>query len=88
MKKSLMGYDMDEVLDLAGLRRQPSMLATAFPAIGLLVVGVVIGVGVGILVAPSSGRNLRHAVTDRLNQMRERRTSSEHQDQAGVNGMP
>jgi hypothetical protein len=87
MKKSLIGYDMDDVLNLTGLRRQPSMLAFALPAVGLLVVGVVIGVGVGILVAPSSGRHLRHAVNDRLNQMRERRKSSEHHNQA-ANGTP
>jgi hypothetical protein len=87
MKKSLIGYDMDDVLNLTGLRRQPSMHAFALPAVGLLVVGVVIGVGVGILVAPSSGRHLRHAVNDRLNQMRERRKSSEHHNQA-ANGTP
>jgi hypothetical protein len=88
MKKSLMGYDIDDVLDLARLRRQPSMLAFAFPAIGLLVVGIVIGVGVGILFAPSSGRHLRQAARDRLNQMRDRRKSSEHHNQAAANGTP
>jgi hypothetical protein len=87
MKNSLMRYDIDDVLDLAGLRRRPSVLALALPALGLLVVGVAVGVGIGMVVAPSSGRHLRQAVSDRLNQIREHRKSSEPQSQAGANGM-
>ena len=56
MKNRLMGFDVDDILELGGLRRRPSFVGLALPALGLLVVGAAIGVAFGLMVAPSSGR--------------------------------
>ena len=87
MKNRLMGFDIDDLLELGGLRRRPSFVGLALPALGLLAVGAAIGAAFGLMVAPSSGRNLRQAVSERIAQLRERRKNSEQQRQMSANGL-
>lgn len=70
--KKLVGYDIEDILRLIGMRRQRRLLALLIPAIGLVALGAVIGAGVGLAFAPSSGRRLRQEMGDRLDQLRER----------------
>jgi hypothetical protein len=70
--KKLVGYDVDDVLDLVGLERQRPVLGALLPAMGLLALGAAIGAGIGLMLAPSSGRRLRKDVGDRIDQIRER----------------
>ena len=69
--RKLMGYDIEDVLELAGLQRRHSLMGTLLPALGLLAAGAAIGAGVGLAFAPSSGRRLREGMSGRLDQLRE-----------------
>ena len=76
--KNIIGYDMADVLALAGLARKPTTFEAVLPAIGLIAAGVVIGAGLGLFFAPESGRLLRDDVSrnvnSRVGQLRERVT--------------
>jgi len=78
--KKVIGYDLDDILDLVGLERRRSVVGIMLPAIGLVAVGAAIGAGIGLMFAPSSGRRLRQEVGDRFDQIRER-VKSEAQKQ-------
>jgi hypothetical protein len=84
--RKLIGFDMEDVLDLVGLERRRPLLGTLLPAVGLLVFGAAVGAGVGLMFAPSSGRRLRQDVGDRLGQLRERVKSEAKQ--SGLNATP
>lgn len=71
IKKVMRGYDLDDALHLIGMRRRSAM-AVFLPAIGLLAAGAAIGAGIGLALAPSSGRRLRQDLGGRLDQLRER----------------
>jgi hypothetical protein len=71
--KQLMGYDLDSVLRLAKLQRRRAAVEFIVPALGFMALGAALGVGIGLMVAPSSGRRLRQDVTDRIDQFRSRR---------------
>jgi hypothetical protein len=70
--KNLFGFDIDDALLLAGLTRRSQFGALILPAVSLLTLGAAIGAGVGLMLAPSSGRRLRKDVGERIDQMRER----------------
>lgn len=70
--KKLIGYDIEDVLDLIGLERRRSFFGMLVPAVGLVALGAAIGAGIGLAFAPSSGRRLRQEMGDRLDQLRER----------------
>jgi len=72
IRKLMRGYDFDDALRLVGMARRPSMLETLLPALGLLAAGAALGAGIGLVLAPSSGRRLREDVGGRLDQIRER----------------
>jgi hypothetical protein len=70
--KTITGYDIDDALDLLGLRRKTTAISMMVPALVLLSAGAAIGAGVGLAFAPSSGRRLRKEFSDRFEQLRER----------------
>ncbi len=74
--KNIIGYDMADVLALAGLARRPTMLETGLPAVGLIAVGALVGAGLGLFFAPESGRllrdDVRQGVGSRVGQLRDR----------------
>jgi hypothetical protein len=72
MKKLMRSYDADDVLHLLGLAQRRSFLGTILPAFGLLAAGAVIGAGIGLAFAPSSGQRLRQDVTGKLDQLRDK----------------
>jgi hypothetical protein len=59
-------FALDMVLDAIGLGRGYRMRRYAMPGLGLLVLGAAIGAGIGLVLAPSSGRRLRENVADQL----------------------
>jgi hypothetical protein len=73
--KKVVGYDMDDVLELVGLARRRPLINVILPTVGLIALGAAVGAGVGLMFAPSSGRRLRKDVGDRLDQIRERMMS-------------
>jgi hypothetical protein len=70
--KKVTGYDLDDMLRLMGLARRRSIVDAVLPVLGYIALGTAIGAGVGLLLAPSSGRRLRQDVGDRLDQILER----------------
>ena len=72
MKKLMRSYDADDVLQLLGLTQRRSFLGTILPAFGLIAAGAVIGAGVGLAFAPSSGQRFRQDVSGKLDQLRDR----------------
>jgi hypothetical protein len=67
-----MDFDVDDVLELIGLARRRSAIGMIAPMIGLLAAGVAIGAGIGLFLAPSSGRQLRRDAEHKMNDLRER----------------
>src|SRR5450432_2940504 len=71
-KKLMRSYDADDVLALLGLTQRRSFLGTVLPAVGLIAAGAVIGAGIGLAFAPSSGQRFRQDVSGKLDQLRDR----------------
>jgi hypothetical protein len=70
--KKRIGFDIDNFLDLVRLERRRPVLQIVLPAVGLLALGAAIGGGIGLLLAPWSGRRLRQEVGGRIDQIRAR----------------
>jgi hypothetical protein len=71
-RKKLIGYDVHHILDLVTLDRRRTIAQFILPAVGLVALGLAVGGGVGLMLAPSSGRRLRQDMGGRLGQLRER----------------
>jgi hypothetical protein len=82
--RKILSYDIDDVLELIGLQRRHSALGAILPAMGLVAFGAAIGAGVGLMLAPSSGRRLRQDMSERFDQMREK-MKVEARKQAALN---
>jgi len=61
--KGLRNLEADDVLDLLGLQRKGTDWAPAITALG---VGLLVGAGIGLLLAPKSGADLRDDLRQRL----------------------
>ncbi len=85
--KKLIGYDIDNILDLVRLERRRPLVQFVLPAVGLLAIGAAIGGGAGLILAPWSGRRLRQEVGGRIDQIRERLKSDQRKHEM-VNAAP
>jgi len=63
--KDLKRLDRDDLLDLVGLQRSSSNDWVA-PALTALGVGLLVGAGLGLLLAPKAGAELRNDLRDKL----------------------
>ena len=63
--KDLKKLDRDDLLELVGLQRASSN-DWVTPALTALGVGLLVGVGVGLLLAPKPGVELRHDLREKL----------------------
>jgi hypothetical protein len=70
-------WELDDILRLANLQHKRSAFGAVAPAVGFVVLGTALGIGVGLMLAPSSGRRLWQDVVERLEQLRERIASRE-----------
>ena len=59
-------FEFDDLLGLIGLQQRRSNMQLILPVIGLVSLGAAIGAGAALLVAPSSGADLRKRLSDRL----------------------
>ena len=82
VKHNLKGVTVDDVLYYLGLERRTS----AVPKFLLLGVGVLVGAGVGLMLAPRSGRELRHQIGDRFGDLRTKiaRGNGAHREEPGT----
>ena len=60
--KLLRNFDMDDALHYVGLERRSSPI----PTVALIAVSAVVGAGAALMLAPSSGAELRSRLGDRL----------------------
>lgn len=66
LRKNLPDIDKDELLDLVGLESRRSATERMVPALALFGAGVLLGVGLGMMLAPKPSRELREDLRDRL----------------------
>ena len=59
-------FQFDDLLGLVGLQQRRSTMQLILPVIGLVSLGAAVGAGAALLVAPSSGADLRKRLADRL----------------------
>jgi hypothetical protein len=70
--KAVRGVDLNDILGVIGLERRPSAFSRALPALGLVVVSAAVGAGAALLLAPSSGEELRARLSDGLDDVKTR----------------
>ncbi|MBL9038455.1 MAG: YtxH domain-containing protein [Archangium sp.] len=66
LKKRLLELEKDDLLEAVGLESRRSTAERMVPALALFGAGVLVGVGLGLLLAPKAGRELRSDVRQRL----------------------
>lgn len=59
LKSSLSNFDRDDVLESLGLERKHSTVETVMPALAIFGAGVLVGVGLGMILAPRAGSEIR-----------------------------
>lgn len=64
--RNLRRLDRDDVLDALGLERKHSAAGHVASALGFLALGMAVGAGVGLLLAPKPGAELRAGLKHRL----------------------
>jgi len=64
--KKLRDLDKDDLLNLIGLETRRTVADWILPTLGIFGVGVLVGAGIGMLLAPKPGRELREDLRNRL----------------------
>lgn len=70
--RAIQHYGVSDLLGSVGLERRRTTLDRLLPAVGLVGLGTVIGAGVALMLAPSSGRELRARMSEQLDSAKER----------------
>ncbi|MDP2313941.1 MAG: YtxH domain-containing protein [Pseudomonadota bacterium] len=64
--EKMKSLDKDDFLNMLGLESKRNPVDYMVPALALFGVGVLVGTGIGLLVAPRPGRELRADIVQRL----------------------
>ncbi len=75
--KDLKKIDKDDVLNLIGLETRKDATEYLLPALGAFTVGVLLGVGVGLMLAPKPGAELRNDLRNRFQSGQESLTGNQ-----------
>lgn len=59
IRKQLSNLEKDDILKVFGVEERRSPMDVVLPALGLFGVGLLVGAGIGLMLAPKSGRELR-----------------------------
>lgn len=70
--RSVQDMRLNDVLGTIGLQRRRSTLDHVLPALGWIGLGTAIGAGVALVLAPSSGKELRARVSHELGEVKSR----------------
>ena len=63
--------DKDDILSALGLVAKPSATGRLLGNVGIFAIGLLVGGGAALLLAPTSGQGLREGLADRLRRARE-----------------
>jgi hypothetical protein len=66
--KAVDGIGLDDVLGLIGVRKRPSSPEAIMPIVGLLSLGAALGAGLALLLAPSTGAELRQRIAEKFDE--------------------
>ena len=66
MLKNLKKLEKDDLLEKVGLQSRRGTMDTVLPALGIFALGVAVGAGIGLMLAPKSGAELRSDLRARL----------------------
>lgn len=66
LRKNLPDVDKDDLLEMVGLESHRSQAERLMPALALFGAGVLLGVGLGLMLAPKPGHELRDDLRERL----------------------
>jgi len=69
--RDLTDFDKDDILGALGLQSKQSASAWAFGTFSLFGLGVLVGAGVALLLAPKPGSELRRDLGDRVKTVRD-----------------
>ncbi len=75
---NLSDFSRDQLVHNLGLDRQVRTMDTLLPALGIFSAGLLAGVGLGLLLAPKSGRELRHDISSGIHDLGERSQTLVH----------
>jgi len=64
--KDLRNYDKEDILEMMGLQSKASTGAWLAGTLGTFGVGLLVGAGIGLMLAPKAGAELREDLRDRL----------------------
>src|ERR1700709_1791341 len=70
--KAVRSVEWNDILGVVGLERRPGVFERALPALGLIAVSAAVGAGAALLLAPSSGEELRNRLSDGLDGVKNR----------------
>ncbi|MFZ5443706.1 MAG: hypothetical protein ACOZQL_27105 [Myxococcota bacterium] len=73
LRNNLPDVDKDDLLELVGLESRRSTTEKMVPALALFGAGVLVGVGLGLMLAPKPGRELRGELKARLQKGEEKK---------------
>jgi YtxH-like protein len=76
LKKQISSLEKDDILRLFGVEERRTMMDHLMPAIGVFSVGLLVGAGIGMLLAPKPGRELRSDLRSRIGSGRESANST------------
>ena len=79
--KELRNLDKDDILDMLGLETKRSTSAWMAGTLGTFGIGLLVGAGIALMLAPKAGRELREDLRDKL------RRSSQDLDEP-IGGVP
>lgn len=61
--------DKDDLLHMVGLETRRTTWTNLAPGVAALAVGLLVGTGIGLMLAPRSGRDLREDIARRLQEL-------------------
>jgi len=79
--KNLKNLDKDEILSMLGLETKSSTAGWLAGTLGTFGVGLLVGAGIALMLAPKPGRELREDIRERL-----RRAPDDLSDAVGMSG--
>ena len=59
LRRAIGDFDSDDILEKLGVESRRSSIDKVMPAVAVFAAGVAVGVGIGLILAPKSGSELR-----------------------------